>query len=416
MIEGGKADANRPAAFAILAALPPALTAFVVLTLAGLVYLGITSFSTEQTLGWVASAALVAAISRLHLRHSLMAVAVAAVPLAGVIWSGVLTHLMGATRVVPVGAYALGVVLAVHLSDRFVAGVLGDRPAAEAASRAQGDILRPALAALVVAAVLVLLTLFAEGVTLRMAALEAVFGWVLAALPVALALPAVFARLTFNEAFIARANRARERRVTRAYRLSMVSVPRWGMSVSGVALVMAMLSWFGASPLPLPAETGGLAIPLGIAAVVAFAVAYMVVDNWRDALALSLATLTAGLLDLWAGVLLDGTGARAAVAVVDGLLLALVSMFVVASRVRQLRENGDDEAIARLRAIENLAGPCVFAALAAAAALLVWSIFPVAVAAGVGAVAALLFAPALATAINTLLPKRRSVEELYTRR
>ncbi len=201
----------------------------------------------------------------------------------------------------------------------------------------------------------------------------------------------------------------------RAYRISMVSVPRWGLSVSGIALVLAMLGWFGASPLPLPAETAGLAIPLAISAVATFAVAYTTVDSWREALALSLASLSVVLLDLWAGILLKGAGATTAAGVIDGLLLALVSMFVVASRVRQLRESGDDEAIARLRAIEDLAGPCLFAALAAAASLLVRDEFAIAAAAVIGAVGALLFAPALATAIGVLLPRHRSVEELYKR-
>ena len=81
----------------------------------------------------------------------------------------------------------------------------------------------------------------------------------------------------------------------------------------------------------------------------------------------------------------------------------------------------DDPAIARLRAVEDLGGPQWFAILGGTAALLPFVVVHPANAAYVVALAfagagALGFAPALATACEMLVPRRRSVEELYGRR
>jgi drug/metabolite transporter (DMT)-like permease len=109
------------------------------------------------------------------------------------------------------------------------------------------------------------------------------------------------------------------------------------------------------------------------------------------------------------------------VGILEVVSLALFLAFCGAGRAAAYRRLGDDSAIARLRAVEDLGGPQLFAILGGIAVLLPFIVvhpanaaYAVALAfAGVGALG---FAPALATACEMLVPRRRSVEELYRRR
>jgi hypothetical protein len=120
-------------------------------------------------------------------------------------------------------------------------------------------------------------------------------------------------------------------------------------------------------------------------------------------------------LPLNAGV--EFSPSELAVATAMALFLALT----IATRAKFHRSTGEDEEIARLCAIEEIGASVAFAALAAVAALLPWIAFVHAapalallpLAAGI---VALVGVPAVTTAIAALLPRRRSVEEIYGHR
>jgi hypothetical protein len=109
------------------------------------------------------------------------------------------------------------------------------------------------------------------------------------------------------------------------------------------------------------------------------------------------------------------------VGIAELVSLASFLAFCGARRAAAYRRLGDDSAIARLRAVEDLGGPQLFAMLGGIAALLPFIVMHPADAAYAVALAfagagALGFAPALATTCETLVPRRRFVEELYGRR
>jgi hypothetical protein len=129
----------------------------------------------------------------------------------------------------------------------------------------------------------------------------------------------------------------------------------------------------------------------------------------------------AGLAALWAFAVIGKMVPTSPVGVVELVSLASFLAFCGARRAAAYRRLGDDPAVARLRAVEDLGGPQLFSTLGGIAALLPFSIVQPANAAYAVALAfagagALGFAPALATACEMLVPRRRSVEELFRRR
>jgi hypothetical protein len=143
--------------------------------------------------------------------------------------------------------------------------------------------------------------------------------------------------------------------------------------------------------------------------------------GWREGLSATVVAALVCLMALWGIAVAGKTEPVPLVDILELVSLTLFLVFCGARRARVYRLLGDDPAIARLRAIEELGVPQTFAVLGGIAALI-----PNAFAHPVAAayVAALVFAgaggaalaPAIVTACETLLPRRRSVEELYGKR
>jgi hypothetical protein len=226
--------------------------------------------------------------------------------------------------------------------------------------------------------------------------------------------------LHFDEAFVARVNRARERRRLLLEKIAMVAVPRWGISVAGIALIFVALAWFGAQPAFSFFHFGSAVALAGASAGLVFLIATAAAGGWREGVAATITAAIVCLMALWGFAAFGKAPLYAAVSIAE---LASLTLFLIHWQARRAHTHvlsGDDPAIARLRSIEEVGGPQAIAVLGGIA-MLAPSIFvrpiyaPYAMALVFSGVGALCFAPALATAIETLLPHRRSVEELYGR-
>jgi hypothetical protein len=226
--------------------------------------------------------------------------------------------------------------------------------------------------------------------------------------------------LHFDEAFVAAANRVRERRQRLLEKIAMTAVPRWGLSIAGIALIFVALAWFGAQPAFSFVHFANAQVIFAVSLGLTFALAVPVCSGWREGFGAPVAAGLAGLVALWAFAAIGEMAPTSPVGIMELVLLALFLAFCGARRAAAYRRLGDDSVIARLRAVEDLGGPQWFAILGGIAALLPFVVVYPANAAYVMALAfagagALGFAPALATACGLLVPRRRSVEELYGR-
>jgi hypothetical protein len=253
------------------------------------------------------------------------------------------------------------------------------------------------------------------------ASFQAVLDVVLAAASTVIVMPIGESFLHFDEVFVAAANRVRERRQRLFEKIAMTAVPRWGMSIAGIALIFVALAWFGAQPAFSFVHLANAAVLLAVSLGLTFALSMSVCSGWREGFAATVAAGPAGLVALWAFAVIGKMAPTSPVGILELVSLAMFLAFCGARRAAAYRRLGDDSAVARLRAVEDLGGPQFFAILGGIAALLpfvvvhpAYAAYAVALAfAGVGALG---FAPALATACETLLPRRRSVDELYGRR
>lgn len=220
----------------------------------------------------------------------------------------------------------------------------------------------------------------------------------------------------FDEGFVARANRTREERGRLLEILGAVATPRWGLSLGGIALIILALGWFGAEPVFAVSHMHGVPLFAGASAGLVFAFALIAGAGWREAIAGSVVCVATGLMALW-GFAAEGAVTQTALAcIVETLAIVALLIFYGAARTHDCRKRGEDGA----RAVEETGTAQFFAALGALMALLPALFFQRNAAAfgialffaGCGA---LVFAPALAAAIAALLPRRRSVEELYGR-
>ncbi|HEX4302192.1 MAG TPA: hypothetical protein VHZ78_05335 [Rhizomicrobium sp.] len=344
------------------------------------------------------------------LRHAGAAAVAVLAPLPGLLAAGPFALAGGAAYSNLLAAYALGYLVAICVSGDIVRRVLEGADAETAARGALADILLPAGVVMLAGAALVIGWLFRGVPRLGLSAAAELIAVTLSAL-----LYTSFAAtlLPFGESFFANANRTRERRESLVRLAARVVEPRWGMSLSGAALVVATLGGFAAQPV--------LAQPALWAAslLLLFLAAFAAGRDWRDALAatLALATLMLASLMLWGRV----TRHLTAASFLDIATAAAAALFVVATMLWRIRSyRGDMANVARLRALEDMGLAPWFGALGGAAAILPWivlhgSIAALAAMAVLVGAAGLIAMPALATALETLIPRRRSVDELYGR-
>ncbi|MGC9954363.1 MAG: hypothetical protein ABSD21_08820 [Rhizomicrobium sp.] len=358
----------------------------------------------------LAGAALAGAVSLLHTRHLALAFLTAAAPLPGLVWAAPMSA-DSTFGVVPVLAYAFAYAVSVMQAHNVLVRTL-DGGATE-------HPFKPFAAVAGLMTALALLWFWRAGA--GTVAFQAVLDVVLAAASVLIVMPIGESVLHFDEAFVVAANRARERRQRLLEKIAMIAVPRWGMSIAGIALVFVALAWFGAEPAFSFVHFANAEALLAASLGLTFALAVPACGGWREGFAATVVAGLAGLVALWGFAAIGIMAPTSPVGVLELVSVALFLAFCGARRAAAHRRLGDDPPIARLRAVEDLGGPQFFAILGGLGALLpvvvvhpAYAAYMVAlVFAGAGALG---FAPALTTACELLLPRRRSVEELYGRR
>ncbi|MEI9888262.1 MAG: hypothetical protein WDN08_17545 [Rhizomicrobium sp.] len=353
-----------------------------------------------------------------YLRHAALAALSVLAPLPGMIAAGPFA-LAGGTAVSGLLAvYGFGVVIAACLAGGLLRRMLDSSEPDAAAGAVLARCAVPLALCLVAGVALLAGWLFRDA---RALGLGNAGVFAAAMLSAGVVVPFAAASLRFGEAFIVIANRARERRETLLRILTQVVEPRWGLAFSGAAVTLAALGWFGAAPLL--AHSALLAQPAlwAASALLVFLFAFAAGRDWRDALAATLALAALTLLGLY--LCGRAAGRLSAASLVEIAVTAATALFLMMDlivRGRRYRQSGEASAVARLRAIEDCGLAPWFGTLGAAAAVLPWvlvhgSIVTLAVLFPLACAAAVVGMPALATALETLLPRRRSVNELYGR-
>jgi hypothetical protein len=237
----------------------------------------------------------------------------------------------------------------------------------------------------------------------------------------ALAVMNAAAWFSYPEQFIARANQARELRERWMEHWLFITETRWSLSITGVALIFAALSAFGTRPLHVQADPW-LAERLAGLAIFVFAGAISITRDWRLGMALTLTLALLAALGFWAY-------ARGAVPMMRGDLLILsillataaVPLAMLASSVSAYLRGGDDAASALSRGLQDEGADAVIAAVLS---IIPWCVvalaggamrFPLAISIA-SLFAALLIFPAIAHTLYTLLPRYRTVDEVFGRR
>jgi hypothetical protein len=352
-----------------------------------------------ETIAWAAVALFGAAIiGFVHLRHFGLALLAVLSPLPGLIGIASLSRALLSTALPAV----TGLIVAFFVADEMAARVAeGARPrdASFAAMRTTGKV---ALGVLIVAVLLPMTTLWTE----RMSFDWRLFAAAAAALSALLIVPLAATSLPFSETFVAAFNRMREREARAAAPLLAVAHPRWGMSTAGIALVIGVISYFGASPGAIGVGPHSL-WPVLLSAAIFAAVLWWVSADWRRGLGAFLSLMFVVLPSAWACGACDN---------LVGLVIASFGIIAfLADRSARYVQSGDNMALASEHVIESSAG--IVASTTAAAMLIVLigdkSAMAAFVAIAASAVSALLLQPALTISIETLFPRRETVMARY---
>jgi hypothetical protein len=357
------------------------------------------------------------AIAYMHLRHLGLAAIVALSPLPGLIAAAPFAIAHGLSDSGLLAIYGVAYVMATNVGGGLARRVLAEQDAISASRAIFADVALPAALTLATTAAVIIGWLFRDVLLLGLGAAAAL---VAAGLSTMFLTPLAGSVLRFGEGFHADANRARERREKWLQLASRIVEPRWGLSATGVALACATLGAFGAAPLL--AKSTLLAQPMWWVATgfLLFAATFAVGREWREALAATLALAVSVLLGLWLWG--RATGHLNAASFLEVAIAAAATLFAEASLLslnRRYQCAGDTVSVARLRAIEDLAVASWFGVLGAAGAILPWILLHGAIASLAGlfllAGAGAFLAAAMATALHALLPRRRSLDELYGR-
>lgn len=381
----------------------------VVLSLVGVITGTMTAMALLQKFAVVdvavvaAGAVLAFCLCVIQFRHLPLAVATALVPLPGLLWAAPVS---GGSEfgAVPLLAYGFGFAFATLVSQTRVEHVIGEIE--------HEPPFRSAVVSLGLMAALALL--WFRGTASADAALQAVSDAALSVLSSALLLPLTMTWLHFDETFVARANRERERRSRFFEWVAQITIPRWAFSFSGITIVFLALGWYGAE---LVIRDGVLQRTAAVFAAVI--VGAVVAGGWRKGLAIGLVGSAIALLALWATVV-DSRTPFSSVGILQVASLALFFGLYSGRQALSWRRNNEPPVIAERRTLEEASAE-VFAGLGAAAAvapaLALWPGSAVFVFTSLMAAwASISLVPAVSTALEVLMPRRRSVEEIYGRR
>jgi len=354
------------------------------------------------TADWPFAAAILVALSFLHLRHAGLAALTLVAPLPAFLAMAVLLPVDG-DRVSLWLAFLPGFVLASFFAARIARRAAEGATAKISAGQAMKELAPAALCALMAACAPMLVV--APGATLAAALASAGFCALIAT-------PLAASWFPFGENFLARANQVRERRERGLAYLFPAARPRWGWSLSGVALVLAALGFFGAAPLVFPIRTS----PIGYAAIlIAVAAVFLATRDWRRALAALLAFLPVLFLALWAFVCVPHDP-PAWNHLLPALGIGFMPVVFVAARAARFARDGEDAAVASIRTQERDGAAVLFVLLAGALSLVAFHRLqdvPAALAVLLGAPGALIFAPAFAAALESMFPRRATIAARY---
>jgi hypothetical protein len=362
-------------------------------------------FSPSDTAALLAGAMLAGAAALVQTRHLPLAILMGIAPLPGLAWAAPLAG-DASFGAVPFIAYGFGFAVAVLAADDIVRRELHGGPRQLPWCQI-GSALGLTVA---LAAVWFWRSRFAA------AAVQAVADMALVTLSVLIVVPLGAVFLHFDEGFVARANRVREWRLRLLDTLGGATTPRWGLSLGGIAAIFLALAWFGAEPLFSKSHMQGAPFIAAASTGLVFAFALVAGTGWREGFGSALVGSATGLMALWGFAKLGQFAPSGLAAVGELIALAALPVFCGAVRAHTYRKLGEGGA----RAVEETGAAQFFAAFGAIMALLPgvivhhsFAVYEIGLLfAGIGA---LVFAPALGAAVETLLPRRRSVEELYGR-
>ena len=336
----------------------------------------------------------------LRMRHLGLALLTALAPLPGLMWAAPISGGVGFGWT-PLLAYAVAFGIAVTCARVIVLRALG-----------HADERYPGWSAAVASGIfVVLIVVWTWRPAIEPAAWQAAADVVLATASVLLLMPVGAWFLSFDERFVADANRAEERNGRVLESISLIATPRWGLSVTGIALVFVALGWFDAAADAV--LSAGAAIRAAVSlSLVAVAVGALC-RSWRDGFGAVIACAVVVLICLWGPAHHEP---YQPIYVLEITTLAVFLILVGARRARSYRRRHAPSA--RARAIEDCGQAQVLAGIGAALVVVpgvalghLGGAYPFGFL--FAALGGLCFAPAVAASIEALLPYRRSVEDLY---
>ncbi len=225
--------------------------------------------------------------------------------------------------------------------------------------------------------------------------------------------------LPADEAFIARANRARELQQRFIFAFAVFAIPRWAFATIGIVAVLSAIVYFDSA---FAALWQAAMLPYAAAFAGAGLLGAIGLRDWRNFFSCGVALFTASLLGAWAA-------ARLGLAPDDASLLSLLIgasagaglVYSLAAPMAAYRRSGNPMVIAFARALNEVGISvfilaCVLSVVLLAGAALQKSPLAAAVLPLFHIVGALVLFPAMAAALDDLFPQRRSLEELYRAR
>ena len=363
-----------------------------------------------------------AAILYFYLRHAgLMALALfAPLPfLFGVclLWRPISIRTEIPAEIFAIYAYVFGVVLAQLIGGKIVHAVCGGQMSRVAVWRSNLNATR-SIGSVILCLAIWMLAAGLRPIVYENLATAAVLTAALVGTCVVMGLAAV---LPYSEQFITRANQARERRERLMDHFLFIAEPRWSWSLAGVALIFAALSAFGMRPLRLQVSPH-VAEWMVALAIFVFAGAVLVTRNWRVSIALILTLTLLGAFGFWAV-------ARGAMPLTRDELMSMTILFaaaavpltVLACATSGYLRDGDDIVSALSRCLQEYGADAILLAESSAVPWIILTAAAASVRVGlvisvVSCVAVPLFFPALAGAIYALVPRYRTVDEVFGRR
>lgn len=348
------------------------------------------------------------------LRHMGLAALVSGAPFAGILACSLLGPMLPDQSWRPI-AYAGGVVagtlIALEIGSNIIAGAGNRRAALAGLSR----YLRTVIAATVVGVVPALVS---NACRQNSALLNAAVALILEMASAAALVPLCAGRLHYDEGFVSRSNRTREWFARLVSPLLPVAQRRYGASISGVACVIAAILFFDTQPFSI-GPGSALAASGSAAFVVLVAATQATVRDVRRTVAVLAASGPPILAACW---FLSHVHMALDQRILSGLTtgVALGAMFHVAlAHHAGIDASSEDEVVAGSKsAMELFAVP--FLVLAAGSAALVLATLPdwklsvcLAMLLLGQAVSAIVFQPAFAIVIESLWPRRQTLEARY---